>query len=207
MDKTAIRILRWSCAAALLELATARGPRSSSERKRGPRPRCARGADRSTGCCTTRPHGTGQNSIGYPETFNEPPWGTTSSEQFAVQVAKADTHRFTIYRSDFLPGTNLFSPIGASRFNIMFGRECQAGWARSRSSGPQSSPGLPKPGAKQSWEHSKEQVGRFWPDRVVIAPSPYPGAVGIEAINNFNNTVGRSQTAATVIRAAAGYDG
>ncbi len=33
-------------------------------------------------------------------------------------------------------------------------------------------------------------------DRVVIGPSPYPGAVGIEAANNYTNTVIRSQTAA-----------
>ena len=34
-------------------------------------------------------------------------------------------------------------------------------------------------------------------DRVVIAPSPYPGAMGIEATNNLNNTIVRSQQAAT----------
>jgi len=32
--------------------------------------------------------------------------------------------------------------------------------------------------------------------RVVIAPSPYPGAMGVEAVNNFTNTVGRGQAAA-----------
>ena len=57
--------------------------------------------------------------VGYPDTFIEPPLGYYVNEQFAVQVAKADTHRFTLYRSDFLPGTSLFSPSGASRFNIM----------------------------------------------------------------------------------------
>ena len=57
--------------------------------------------------------------VGYPETFIEPPLGYYSTSSSAVQVAKADTHRFTLYRSDFLPGTTLFSPSGASRFNIM----------------------------------------------------------------------------------------
>jgi hypothetical protein len=33
-------------------------------------------------------------------------------------------------------------------------------------------------------------------DRGGVAPSPYPGAMGIEALNNFNNTVARTQLAA-----------
>src|SRR4051812_17683954 len=36
--------------------------------------------------------------IGYPDTFMEPPLGFYIREQFAVQVAKADPHRFTLYR-------------------------------------------------------------------------------------------------------------
>src|SRR5947207_11994213 len=55
--------------------------------------------------------------IGYPDAFIEPPLGSYVRRQFAVQVAKADPHRFTLYHSDFLPGTDRFSPIGASRFN------------------------------------------------------------------------------------------
>ena len=57
--------------------------------------------------------------VGYPDAFVEPPLGHYVNEQFAVQVAKANTHRFTLYRSDFLPGTSQFSPSGASRFNVM----------------------------------------------------------------------------------------
>ena len=60
--------------------------------------------------------------VGYPDTFIEPPLGYYANEQFSVQVAKANTHRFTFYRSDFLPGTCQFSPAGASRFNIMTAR-------------------------------------------------------------------------------------
>src|SRR5439155_19303564 len=44
--------------------------------------------------------------IGYPETFIEPPLGFYVNRQLAVQVAKADPHRFTLYRSDLLPGTD-----------------------------------------------------------------------------------------------------
>ncbi len=35
-------------------------------------------------------------------------------------------------------------------------------------------------------------------DRVVIGPSPYPGAMGVEAVNNIGNTILRSQAAAAV---------
>ena len=32
-------------------------------------------------------------------------------------------------------------------------------------------------------------------ERVVIGPSPYPGAIGTEAIGNYNNMLGRNQSA------------
>src|SRR6516165_1013026 len=67
-------------------------------------------------------HALQDKFIGYPDTFREPPLGYYVNEQLAVEVAKANTHRFTLYRSDFLPGTNLFSPSGAARFNIMSAR-------------------------------------------------------------------------------------
>src|SRR5262249_42938993 len=60
--------------------------------------------------------------FGYPDTFIEPRLGAYINRQFPVQVSKADPHRFTLYSTDFLPGTNRFSPIGASRFNLMFAR-------------------------------------------------------------------------------------
>ena len=48
--------------------------------------------------------------IGHPDAFIEPPLGYYINQQFAVQVSKADPHRFTLYSSDFLPGTDRFSP-------------------------------------------------------------------------------------------------
>ena len=40
-------------------------------------------------------------------------------------------------------------------------------------------------------------------ERVVIGPSPYPGAIGIEAIGNYNNMIGRSQPASADLPAPA----
>jgi hypothetical protein len=133
--------------------------------------------------------------IGYPETFREPPLGSYINEQFAVQVSKADAHRFTFYRTDFLPGTNQFSPVGASRFNIMLTRI--PSWP-----GPVTVEWTPdQPGVDLSRRQAVlavlERVGRpIVAERVIIGPSPYPGMSGIEAANNYGNMVIRSQTAA-----------
>ena len=41
-----------------------------------------------------------------------------------------------------------------------------------------------------------QRAGRSMPaERVVIGPSPYPGAMGLEAGNNFGNVVTRTQQA------------
>jgi hypothetical protein len=133
--------------------------------------------------------------VGYPDTFREPPLGYYVNEQFAVQAAKANTHRFTLYRSDFLPGTNLFSPSGASRFNVMATRI--PGWM-----GPITVEWTPEQPAlaeqrRQALIETMQRAGQpILADRVVIAPSPYPGAMGVEAANNYGNLIQRSQAAA-----------
>jgi hypothetical protein len=133
--------------------------------------------------------------IGYPQTFVEPPLGAYINRQFTIQVAKADPHRFTLYRSDFLPGTDRFSPIGASRFNLMFGR--LGAWF-----GPVVVEWTPdQPALAQARRRAVlatlEKAGRpILAERVVIGPSPYPGAIGDEAGNNFTNTLLRSRGAA-----------
>jgi hypothetical protein len=138
--------------------------------------------------------------IGYPATFIEPPLGYYLKEQMTMQVAKADPHRFTLYRSDFLPGTDRFSPTGASRFNLMFSR--LQGWM-----GPITVEWTPdEPGLaasrRQAVLATLQRAGRpIIGERVVIGPSPYPGAnisglAGTEAVNNLNNLIIRSQQAA-----------
>ncbi len=134
--------------------------------------------------------------IGYPETFVEPPLGYFVREQMAVQVAKADPHRFTLYHTDFLPGTSQWSPIGASRFNIMYSK--LASWP-----GPiliEWTPDKPELADQRRktvvalLEKSRTPMG---PERVVIGPSPYPGALGAEAIGVFGNQLQRNQGAGT----------
>ena len=64
-------------------------------------------------------------AIGYPKYFNEPPPGYYINVHYKRMSANANPHRFTVYRSDFLPGTNAFSPVGATRFNQMASRLAQ----------------------------------------------------------------------------------
>jgi hypothetical protein len=131
--------------------------------------------------------------VGHPDNFIEPPLGYYVNQQFAVQVAKADTHRFTLYNSDFLPGTNRFSPIGASRFNLMFAR--LPDW-----SGPivvQWSPDQPAlaQARRQAVVETLTSAGLpVMAERVVIGPSPYPGAMGVEAAGQATNTIFRNQS-------------
>jgi hypothetical protein len=140
-------------------------------------------------------HTLEDNFIGHPDAFIEPPLGSYINRQFAVEVAKADPHRFTFYRTDFLPGTDRLSPIGASRFNIMLTR--LPAWA-----GPigiewtPDQPALAQARRRAVLTTLKEAGQPILADRVVIGPSPYPGAMGIEAANNFGNLILRSQLAA-----------
>ncbi len=139
-------------------------------------------------------HTLEDNFIGHPDAFVEPPLGYYINQQFAVQVSKADPHRFTLYASDFLPGTDKFSPIGASRFNLMFAR--LPDW-----SGPivvEWTPDQPAVAQARRRVVLETLTGAGSPvlaQRVVIGPSPYPGAMGIEATNQYMNTIFRNQAA------------
>lgn len=132
--------------------------------------------------------------IGYPPAFVEPPLGAYLNRQLAVQVSKADVHRFTVYQTDFLPGTDRFSPTGASRFNLMYGR--LPAWR-----GPifvEWTPDQPElaEARRRAILATMASAGTPIPaERVVIGPSPYPGAFGTEAAGHFNNAVTRSETA------------
>ncbi len=140
-------------------------------------------------------HAVHDRFIGDPDTFREPPLGSYVREQFAMQASKADQHRFMLYQSDFLPGENRFSPTGASRFNLMYGR--MPGWI-----GPitvewtPDDPELAK-SRRQAVLAVLAESGRPLPaDRVVIGPSFYPGEMGVEGVNNQGNILYRSQSAA-----------
>jgi hypothetical protein len=195
MDRPAIRMLRWSCVTAVLGLASAAAraqapadgtPPPAACNRRGPVHRLLHHSA----------HTFEDKVVGYPDTFIEPPLGYYVTEQLSVQVAKADTHRFTLYRSDFLPGTSLFSPSGASRFNLMFARfpswlgPIAVEWTPDQPALAQS--------RRQAVLDAMQQAGQpILAQRVVVIPSPYPGAYGTEATNNYSNMIFRGVGAAS----------
>ncbi len=134
------------------------------------------------------------NLIGYPEEFVVPPAGASIAENFHMMRAKADPHKFTLYHTDFLDGTDRFSPTGAARFNLMAAR--LPGWL-----GPVIIEWSPdRPGLAESRRAavlaSLERANLpVVPERLLIAPSPYPGSLGTNAASNFDVMIMRNQTA------------
>jgi hypothetical protein len=195
MDTRGRGIGRWSCAV----IATALGANEASAQPPAPP-----SGPTSPAVCTRRgrlhrmfhhtAHALENDVIGYPDAFIEPPLGYYINQQFAVQVAKADPHRFTLYNTDFLPGTDRFSPVGASRFNLMFAR--LPDW-----SGPivvQWSPEQPElaQARRQAVVETLASAGvPVTAERVLIGPSPYPGGMGTEAAGNAAATIFRNGAA------------
>ena len=125
------------------------------------------------------------NFIGYPEEFVEPPIGFYNREIVAVMKAKADPHRFTMYRSDFLAGTSRLSPNGAMRFNLIATRLQTTALPVVIEWSPDQ-PGLAE--ARRAAVLAMLQGGGLpvVPERVVIGPSNYPGLLGTDAANNYS---------------------
>ena len=118
----------------------------------------------------------------------------TSRENFSLMRAKADPHRFTLYRSDFLDGSDRLSPTGAARFNLMAMR--LPGWL-----GPvvvewsPDEPGLAE--ARRTAVVAALQGAGLpvVPERVVVGPSVYPGGMGEDAVNYHNIMISRDRGA------------
>lgn len=134
------------------------------------------------------------NFIGYPQEFVEPPPGFHVSEIFGTMKGKANIHRFTLYRSDFLDGSDKLSPTGAARFNLMATR--LGGWL-----GPVVVEWCPDlPGLAEARRATIVAIlqGTNLPlgaERVVIGPSPYPGMLGTDAAQNYDVMILRDQRA------------
>lgn len=132
--------------------------------------------------------------IGRHDMFYEPPPGYYARSAFGVMKAKADPHRFTLYRTDFLPGTTRLSPIGAMRFNLMASR--LPGWL-----GPvviewsPDEPGMAE-SRRQAVLATLSSAGQaVVPERVIIGPSPYPGTLGTDGGNYYNVMITRDTAA------------
>jgi hypothetical protein len=132
--------------------------------------------------------------IGRHDMFYEPPPGYFARNTFGMMKAKADPHRFTLYRTDFLPGTTRLSPPGATRFNLIANR--LPGWL-----GPvviewsPDEPGLAEARRNAVLATLASTGQPVVPERVIIGPSPYPGTLGTDAANYYNVMITRDLAA------------
>jgi hypothetical protein len=132
--------------------------------------------------------------VGRQDMFYEPPPGYFARNAFGVMKMKADPHRFTLYRTDFLPGTPRLSPSGATRLNLMASR--LPGWL-----GPVVIEGSPdEPGLAEARRNSVVAtlagVGQpIVSERVLIGPSLYPGTLGTDGANYYNVMITRDSAA------------
>ena len=135
--------------------------------------------------------------FGYPEYFAEPPLGAYRDEFYRIQRSKADVHKFTLYRSDFLAGTDKLSPTGAARLNLM---ACRInGWL-----GPVVIEWTPE--EPPLAEARKAVVLTLLqnaglpvvPERLVVAPPLTIGLPGVEADIHYNQMLTRYQGASPV---------
>jgi hypothetical protein len=126
--------------------------------------------------------------------FYEPPPGYYVRQAFGMMKAKADPHRFMLYRTDYLPGTSRLSPSGAMRFNLMATR--LPGWL-----GPVIVEGVPdQPGLAEARRAAVlvtlASLGQpVIPERVLIGPSLYPGTLGTDGGNYYNVMITRDVSA------------
>src|SRR5262249_58084812 len=111
--------------------------------------------------------------VGRPADFVEPPLGYYLRENFGLMRAKADPHRFTLYRSDFLDGSDRLSPTGASRFNIMT-RRLRSWPGPGVIEGSPESPGLAEARRAAGPARAQTRGAPAIPQRGVIPPSPDP---------------------------------
>ncbi len=137
-----------------------------------------------------------ENLIGYPQEFVEPPVGFYNNEIFGLMKMKANPHRYTLYRTDFLAGTDRLSPNGAGRFNLMAAR-LRTGLAPVTIEWSPDEPGLAE--ARRVAVITLLQQGGFpvIPERVVIGPSPYPGGLGSDSEIYHPTMLSRDGKAAT----------
>jgi hypothetical protein len=135
-----------------------------------------------------------EDFIGDPLLFDEPPLGASVNSYRAVMKGKAEPHKFTLYRSDFLVDSTALSPSGASRIGrINAGLACWLGPVIVE-------PTPDRPGLAESRREAVIAllVGSGNPieeGRVVIGPPVAPGLLGTDAANNYQNMISRDQRA------------
>lgn len=135
--------------------------------------------------------------IGRPEEFAEPPLGASLYATLGVMKSKADAHDFILYGSDFATGSQALSPAGMERVRLLATR--LPGWL-----GPvmvEATPAQPALAEQRRASVLALLQGSglpIVPERVVVGFSPYPGLLGADAANNYDNLILRDARAGRV---------
>ncbi|WP_169972849.1 hypothetical protein [Tautonia rosea] len=115
--------------------------------------------------------------VGEHERFNEPPLGWSVNRNFGAQQARASIHRFTLYRTDFLAGSEQLNPGGLRRLGRMVSLlHCY--------DGPMlveidpNRPGLAEARRLAVLELAASNGTVLEPDRLIVGGSPFLGGRG-----------------------------
>jgi hypothetical protein len=178
MGSRRARILRWASAAAVAGIIPAQAQAQGPIRRM---------------IAQTCDHAH-EKFIGYPEYFAVPPLGASLYGTLGLMRARADGHRFALYRSDVAGATASLTPAGAQRLGLLASR--LPGWP-----GPvviEWTPEAPALAEARRATILAALHGSGIPigaDRVAIGPSPYPGLLGTDAANNYDTMIIRGTEA------------
>lgn len=142
--------------------------------------------------------------IGYPEYFDQPPLGYSVRQNMGAQVARAELHSFTLYRTDFVSGTDQLTQTGAARLARMAGRWDYWNGPILVESDP-SRPGLAEMRRDTILTSLQGSGLAIDPSRLVVGRSPYTGlrgdiAGGASVITGYDGIViNRSYAAPTAL--------
>jgi hypothetical protein len=132
--------------------------------------------------------------VGDPALFHEPPLGASINEITGLQACRADQHSFTLYRTDFVSGSDQLTPTGIDRFSRMVRR--LDGWL-----GPILIEAVPdQPGLAERRRDAIVAIAQecgtpVGPDRLVVGRSSFHGIPGDAAGLNYPITIQRAARA------------
>ncbi len=135
--------------------------------------------------------------VGYPETFIEPPLGCL--RQRTIRHASLQGRRPPVHPlSHRLPAGDQ-SVLADRSIAVQYHAHADPKLARPdhTSSGPPTNPAWTSRAGRLCSPLSQRLGRPIVAERVTIGPSPYPGAMGVEAANNFTNTIITHQAAAS----------
>ncbi|WP_152054085.1 hypothetical protein [Tautonia marina] len=115
--------------------------------------------------------------IGEHERFAEPPLGWSVNRNFGAQQARAEIHRFTLYRTDFQSGSEQLNPGGLRRLGRMVSLlHCYNGPLLVEID--PNRPGLAEARRLAVLELAASNGTMLDPDRLIVGGSPFLGGRG-----------------------------